>query len=242
VFRRPSVRAAVTTLAAAAILVGGANLATYAATGHPLILGHANSAGTTTALKNTGRGPALSLNSSTHSSPLTVNSSKLVKHLNADRLGGMSATQINPAVSEYRIGSPGSTLSNAQHLFTINAPAGDQAWSMTGIWTSDTSSDSMTCVLWDKRLLTHTSHIAYIYAQFQKSLSDVDSNFINSSGVAQFSSHQKLLIGCSTQGDTGTVRVAQPITFTFHKIAANVKHGTPTTVTKSVTRRELNGR
>jgi hypothetical protein len=80
-FRRPSIRASVTTLPAAGILVGGANLASYAATGHPLILGHANSAVGTTALKNVGRGPALSLNSAKSSSPLVVNSSKLVKHL-----------------------------------------------------------------------------------------------------------------------------------------------------------------
>jgi hypothetical protein len=59
----------VTTLAAAAVLVGGAELASYAATGDPLILGHANSAGITTSLKNLGRGPALSLNSSKLFSP-----------------------------------------------------------------------------------------------------------------------------------------------------------------------------
>jgi hypothetical protein len=226
-FHRPSVRASVTTLAAAGILVGGANLATYAATGQPLILGHANSAGTTTSLKNLGRGPALSLNSSKHSSPLTVNSAKLVKHLNADKLGGKSANQINPAVTEYRIGSgPGATVSNATHFFTIGAPAGDQEWSMTGVWASDTTADSMTCLLLDKRYLIDSSNIAYIYAYFSKTLSDPDSNFIQSTGVAHFGTHQKLLFGCSTDGDTGPVRVAQPITFTFHKIAAKLKHGT----------------
>jgi hypothetical protein len=242
VFHRPSIRTSVTILAAAGILVGGANLATFAATGQPLVLGHSNAAGTTTGLKNLGRGPALSLNSSKHSPPLVVNSKKLVKHLNADRLGGKSASQINPAVSEYRIGSPGATISNAEHLFIIDAPAGDQEWSMTGIWTSDVSTDSIICVLWDKRLLTNPSHIAYIYAQFQKQLSDPDSNFIDSTGLAHFGKHQKLLIGCSTQGDTGTVRVAQPITFAFHKIAAHTKHGKPFSTTKSALRRGMSAR
>ena len=81
---RPSLRSVGTTVAAAAVLVAGANLASYAATGNALVLGHHNSAGTTTALKNTGRGPALSLNSIKSAPPLVVNSKKMVKHLNAN--------------------------------------------------------------------------------------------------------------------------------------------------------------
>jgi hypothetical protein len=239
VFHRPSVRTAVTTLAAAGILVGGANLATYAATGQPLILGHGNSAGTTTALKNLGRGPALSLNSSKHSPPLTVNSSKLVKHLNADQVGGKSASQINPAVTEYRIGGNGTTLSIGQHFFTIDAPAGDQRLAMTGIWTSATSGDSLECIIVDKRLLGDPSNVSYIYAEFVKSTADPDSNFINQFGFPHFGKHQNLLIGCDTEGDTGPVTVVQPITFAFHKISAKVKHGTPTTVSKHAGPRSL---
>jgi hypothetical protein len=226
-FRRPSIRSTVTTLAAATVLVGGADLASYAATGQPLVLGHSNSAGTTTSLKNLGRGPALSLNSSKHSPPLVVNSSKLVKHLNADRLGGKSANQINPAVTEYRIGSTGSTLSNDAHFFTINAPAGDQEWSMTGIWTSTTSTDQMLCLIVDKRFVADPSNTDYIYALFTKQLSDPDAPFIQQHGFAHFGKHQKLLFGCSAAGDTGPVKVVQPLTFTFHKIAAQVKHGKP---------------
>jgi hypothetical protein len=60
--RRPSLRASLTTVAAATVLVAGADLASYAATGHPLVLGQSNSAVGTTSLKNLGRGPALSLN------------------------------------------------------------------------------------------------------------------------------------------------------------------------------------
>jgi hypothetical protein len=218
----------VTTLAAAAVLVGGADLASYAATGHPLILGHANSAVGTTSLKNLGRGPALSLNSSRHSPPLTVSSAKLVKHLNADRLGGKSADQINPAVTEYRIGSNGSTLSNANHYFTIPAPAGDHEWSLSGIWTSNNTSDTMTCYIVDKRFVA-TGHNNFIYAIFSKTTSDPDGSFPQQHGFAHFGTHQKLLYGCSTSGDTGTVTVIQPLTFAFHKIAAHVGHGTPFT-------------
>ena len=50
-----------TTLLAAAIVVGGLNVAAYAATGGKFILGKSNTANKTTKLKNTGNGPALTL-------------------------------------------------------------------------------------------------------------------------------------------------------------------------------------
>jgi hypothetical protein len=122
---RPSLRASVTTLAAAALLVGGANLASYAATGKPLILGHANKAGSTTSLKNTGRGPALSLNSIKSAPPIKVNSSKMVKHLNANKVGGKTAAQLNPSVWRYHLGTTNATLTpNGEHLFTTSLPKG----------------------------------------------------------------------------------------------------------------------
>lgn len=236
-FRRPSLRSTATTLAAAAVLVGGADLASYAATGQPLVLGHHNAAGATTSLKNTGRGPALSLNSARSVPPLTVNSSKLVKHLNADRLDGLRADQVNPSTIEYRLGGENATLSAAQHLVLIKAPPGDQEVSMDGIWTSDVSTDSMICLIWDQRFLTDNTNLSYIYALFQKSLSDPDSNFISSHAFLHFGKHQKLLVGCATTGDTGVVRTAHPITFTFHKTSISVKHGTPTTVSRTALRR-----
>ena len=92
---RPSLRATVTTLAAAVVLVGGAQLTSYAATGHPLLIGKANSGVGTTSLKNAGRGPALSLNTIKTSPPLAVNSNKLVKNHNAATEGGKSAAHLD---------------------------------------------------------------------------------------------------------------------------------------------------
>jgi hypothetical protein len=226
-FGRPSLRAAVTTVAAAGVLVAGADLVSYAATGNPLILGHSNSAGGTTALRNTGRGPALSLNNIKSAPPLVVNSSKVVKHLDADKLDGLSANQVNPAVVEYRLGSSG-TISNDDHFFIVPAPAGDQRFTMTGIWTSTQSADSIECLVFDKRYLNDTTNLHYIFAAFNKSESDPDANFIQQGNYVHFTKHQKLLLGCSTSGDTGTVSTAGgPIVFAFHKVHANVKHGTP---------------
>ncbi len=147
--RRPSLRSTVTTLAAAAVLVGGADLASYAATGHPLVLGHANSAGGTTSLRNSGRGPALSLNNIKSAPPLVVNSSKMVKHLNASMVGGLTASELSPTDRLYQIGKAGGTLSTAPHFFAIKPPTGFVHWSLTGVWTSSVSTDSLTCLIFD---------------------------------------------------------------------------------------------
>src|SRR3954447_3234275 len=64
--------------------------AAVAATGGSLVLGHGNTAGKSTTLKNTGSGPALKLKNNTSSPPLDVgNNKKLVPGLNANYLGGL---------------------------------------------------------------------------------------------------------------------------------------------------------
>jgi hypothetical protein len=238
--RPPSLRSTVTTLAAAAVLVGGADLASYAATGSPLVLGHANSTAATTSIANAGHGPALSLHSAKNVAPLVVDSSTLVKHLNAARLGGRTATQVNPDTTIYQIGkAPGATIGSKSRIFQIKAPAGEQQYSMNGIWTSDVNADSITCVLWDKRAIKDTNNIKYIYALFQATLSDPGSNFINQSGYAHFGKHQKLVLGCSTDDDAGIVKVAQPITFSFHKVTAHFAHGDPLPTSRGALHRRL---
>jgi hypothetical protein len=229
---RPSLRVGLTTVAASVVLVTGAGLASYAATGSAFVLGHHNSAGTTTALKNTGRGPALSLNSIKSAPPITLNSSKMVKHLNANMVGGMTAKTLN-GYDLYRLGQAGGTISTTtQHFFVIKPPTGYVHYSLTGIWTSATSTDNLECLLVDKRLLNDTSNIAYIYAEFIHATDDPDGPFINQQGFAKFTKNQRLLIGC-VGGGTGPIEIAQPITFAFHSVGAAIKHGTPITVTKN---------
>ena len=92
---------------AAVVLVGGANLAAYAASGHPLLLGQPNSASHTTTVTNTGKGAALSLHSSKKSPPLAVNSTKTVKNLNADTVDGLHAKALTTNAITYAV--PGST-------------------------------------------------------------------------------------------------------------------------------------
>ncbi len=88
---------------AAVVLVGGANLAAYAANGHPLLLGGSNSETKTASVTNTGKGPAISLKTSKKSPPLAVNSSKVVTHLNADSVDGKSASALTTNVITYTV-------------------------------------------------------------------------------------------------------------------------------------------
>lgn len=74
---------------AAVMVVLGAGSA-VAATGGKLIIGHTNTATTTTTIKDT-RGTPLSLKAPTSKAPLAVSNAKKVKHLNADYLDGISS-------------------------------------------------------------------------------------------------------------------------------------------------------
>jgi|SRR5690348_3846385 len=68
----------------------------YAATGGKFILGHTNSATSTTTLKNT-RGTALSLSSRPGTPSLKVSNSTKVPNLNADRLDGYDSSAFSLA-------------------------------------------------------------------------------------------------------------------------------------------------
>jgi hypothetical protein len=87
-------------LVAALVLVGGVNLAAYAANGKPLLLGNTNSETKTSVVKNGGPGPALSLTSKPGSAPLAVSSTKVVTHLNADMVDGLTSSQLR--AKDYR--------------------------------------------------------------------------------------------------------------------------------------------
>jgi hypothetical protein len=80
-----------------AVVTGGLGVAT-AANGGSLTLGHHNSATTTTTLADN-KGTPLSLIGRKGKPPLKVNSSRLVKHLNAGLLGGLTASQLRTTAS-----------------------------------------------------------------------------------------------------------------------------------------------
>lgn len=84
-------------LLAAVVLVGGANVASYAATGDHFLLGKTNTASKASVLENTGSGPALELRTGSAAAPFAVTSKKTVKKLSADLVDGKdSRTFMNP--------------------------------------------------------------------------------------------------------------------------------------------------
>lgn len=80
-----------------AVVIGGIGVAT-AANGGSLTLGHHNSATKTTTLTDKKSTP-LSLVTKKGKAPLKVNSNGLVKHLNANLLGGLTAKQLQTTAS-----------------------------------------------------------------------------------------------------------------------------------------------
>ena len=93
-------------LASTALLVLGLDYVTFAATGQGLFLGHGNHAQSTTTVTNTGPGPALRLKRTQDGGPaLAVDSDAKIRHLNADKVDGVSAE---------RLGSNAVTLQGGQ--------------------------------------------------------------------------------------------------------------------------------
>jgi hypothetical protein len=81
------------TVAAYAALILATGGTAAAATGATFLLGHSNTAKATSGLTNSGKGPALSLKtSSSKYAPLSVSSKALVTNLNANYLDGLPAS------------------------------------------------------------------------------------------------------------------------------------------------------
>jgi hypothetical protein len=232
---RPSLRSTVTTLAAAAVLVGGADLASYAATGNAFILGHSNSAGTTTSLKNTGRGPALSLNSIKSAPPLVVNSSKMVKHLNANMVGGKTASQLAGTVLRFPIGAQGQSFAGGTNqLFYAKLPAtGNYQVGITGLLTETGGStgDDVTCLVIDKAALDAALaggggnlDFSKVYGLTETASGDSTSGILNYTNHAQKIANKNIALGCIFSSAAGTYTNVRQIAITFKPESVATKH------------------
>jgi hypothetical protein len=134
-------------VAAAAVLVGGANLAAYAANGQPFLLGHSNSETKTATLSNSGQGAALSLKTSAKSAPLQVNSDKVVKHLNADTVDGANASDLK-TTTYVLTDSDTTTAHGTQAAWSLSdVPAGRYLVSWDVNLVPITNGDSVACGL-----------------------------------------------------------------------------------------------
>jgi hypothetical protein len=116
-------------IGALCLAAGGLGVAT-AANGGSLVLGQHNTATSTTTLKSSD-GTPLSLVGTKSKPPLSVNSSRRVKHLNASLLGGQSARQLavvgSAVQSKTNDASPGTALSIDSSAATLVARTGHLA-------------------------------------------------------------------------------------------------------------------
>jgi hypothetical protein len=141
-------RTAAAVVSSAALLAVGADSISYAAAGHSVLLGKSNSAGNTTTIKNTGRGPALALDSGKRVPSLKVSSRKLVKNLNAEMLGGKGSKELAPTTTKLKTGAPGAMP--VPNLYEVNVPTGDYLVSMFGLYSSTDPNPFLACTLFDK--------------------------------------------------------------------------------------------
>jgi hypothetical protein len=105
-------------LLATLVLVAGANLASYAASGGPLLVGKGNKATKTTKLKNAGSGPALALTSKPGTASLSVSDTAKVTNLNADLVDGLDSTQLRNADTVDGLDS--SALRNKTYVYALS--------------------------------------------------------------------------------------------------------------------------
>ncbi len=99
----PSIRGRVLpVLLAATVVVGGANLAAYAANGRPVLLGNTNIASKTTTIKNS-KGTALKIKSKSGTAPLKVSNTTKVTKLNADLVDGFEGSALQNKSYTYNL-------------------------------------------------------------------------------------------------------------------------------------------
>jgi hypothetical protein len=196
-------------LLSAAVLVGGVNLAAYAANGHPLLLGHRNHETKTATVSNSGKGAALSLKTRRSSPPLKVNSSKRVKHLNADALDGASAAALR--TTSYLLTDSDTTTSHpALTTWSLSKiPAGRYLVSWDVNLVPPASGISTVCGI------TTTTYSRQFAASEETFPGSWIAQWLSGSTVMKFDPTQEMFF-CQTHGTS--IQLANPLTISFTKV------------------------
>jgi hypothetical protein len=156
----------------------------------------------------------------------------MVKHLNANMVGGKTASQLGGA-TQFHLGTFGATVSGTQ-LFAAKLPAkGSYDVNISGILTdggSDTG-DNVTCLVADKdAVLTAigtSTPVALnkVYGVAATSQGDTEFGFLSSSNAGQKIANVNIVIGCGFNTAT-SYTVGRPVTFTFRPVSVSAKsHG-----------------
>jgi hypothetical protein len=131
----------------AAVVVTGANIASYAANGHPFDLGGYNRESAPTTVTNDGGGPAFRFKTGDGVAPFTVSSDARVTRLNASRLGGLRAGQLSRS---YRYVLPANTRLPSAFV-PNNLPPGQYDVTFSVLTNSDPLTSQDACWVADSR-------------------------------------------------------------------------------------------
>jgi hypothetical protein len=139
-------RTSLAVLGAATLLVGGVNVVAHAAgAADALLLGKKNTAEKSTTLKTKGKGPALKLKAK-KGPALSVNTQDLVKNLNAQMVGGSTATQLEPAATVHALLASGGTLAQGTTFRQFSLPAGTYVVNLGAAFETDNSDWFIGCL------------------------------------------------------------------------------------------------
>jgi hypothetical protein len=217
-------RTIVAAVGAAAVLVAGAGVAADAAgTAKSVLLGKNNKAKKTTKITITKKKPALALK--TKGGPaLSVNTSDLVKNLNADLVDGKDSTVLDPAVTEFQLGADGVTypIGTAQQFMQTSLPAGSYEFSMHGIYGND-----VTCIALDPAILSSPTpdyNRLWLYGDNSTGIVIEDQNVVTLPGTTN------VVFGCIYNSASSTL-AADSLEFHVRKVNSLVAgSATPTTI------------
>jgi hypothetical protein len=203
--QRPSWRAAIAVVSAAALIAVGANTLSYAVGGPSLALGKANH---TVTIENTGKGPALSLISKPKFPPLAVSNGKLVKNLNVDKVDGKDAQTLSPTTYRFSMGADGGSFTDYSY-FKGTIPGGTYLVNMWG-FISPSPGTGWQCLAIDYDRILASDPGGYY-------LLDVGEGqgIPKGSHVVEVEPGSEVLFGCAS---SGLVDMVIAPTFTFRKL------------------------
>jgi len=146
---RKNLTTLLTVIGAVTVLVLAANTVALATTGKALIAGKTNTSTTITTLQRTATGSALQLKTlKTTSSPLVVNGTGKVTHLNADKVDGLDSAQLRSKTYLFEA-HPSTTATTGFTMATSSLPAGYYQALVSGaiFGPAGTSSSHLICYL-----------------------------------------------------------------------------------------------
>lgn len=188
-------RSGILAVSIGAVAVMAVNGVAVASTGHALILGHRNSADAATTVQRTTAGAPLSLVAKAGSAPLAVNSSTVVRHLDADLVDGKSSVALQTRPVRYVI--PALASSTTRSTMVLNGvPHGIYLASFNIAATTSVAGTQVNCYLStdmdtgtnDAQLLAYGSS----YLTYSTS---------NSSGIVDFRTGTGLALTCFGGGN-----------------------------------------